>query len=160
MMKLIRPERHLARFPSPLDTFDALFDRLARFDDVLPSRAAWRSALPLVEVDEREDAVVLTAELPGLGPEDVKVEIERDVLTLSHERTEESRNAGFYRRSQRFRRSFRIPAGVKAEAITAEMKNGVLSVVLPKDAPKRVTVQVAPGKAEGPAAPPAADPTG
>jgi HSP20 family protein len=107
----------------------------------------WIPAMDLVETDEH---YVLTADLPGLTQEDITLEFEGDVLTLSGERKSEhaERKEGYYRLERAtgsFSRSLTLPEGVDAEAVSATFKNGVLEVRIPKPEqrkPKKVSIQV------------------
>jgi HSP20 family protein len=107
----------------------------------------WIPAMDLVETD---DHFVLRADLPGLSDEDVQIELEDNVLTVSGERkTEhEDRNEGYYRVERAtgaFRRSLTLPEGVNADAIAATFDKGVLEVRIPKPEerkPRRVQIQV------------------
>ncbi|MEZ4439334.1 MAG: Hsp20/alpha crystallin family protein [Polyangiaceae bacterium] len=89
--------------------------------------------LPFTNVDENEEAYVLGAELPGFAPEEVKVTMEENVLTIEgkHEEKKEEEGKSF-RRFSEFRRQFRLPKNVSAAAIEAKMENGLLTVMLPK----------------------------
>ena len=94
----------------------------------------WTPAMDLVEIDE---AFVLRADLPGLGEDDVNIELEDNVLTVSGERKaeHEDRREGFYRlerASGSFSRSLTLPKGVDPEAVTASFDRGVLEVRIPK----------------------------
>jgi len=122
--------------------FEDVSNRLARFfDDSMhtPMRAgAW---LPAVSVAESTEELVLTAELPGMTDEDVSLELENDVLTISGEKTEtvsegddERRYHVCERRFGAFSRSFTLPRSVDGANIVATFDNGVLSVRLPKAA--------------------------
>jgi HSP20 family protein len=77
------------------------------------------------------------AELPGLAPENIDVQVENDVLTVRGERKyeNEEENAG-YRRVERsygsFARSFVLPKGTNPDSIEAQVENGVLTVTIPK----------------------------
>ena len=105
---------------------------------------------PSVDIFDGDNEIVLTAELPGLSQEDVKVNIENNVLTLSGERkieNEETRDN--YSRVERyygsFSRSFRLPNTVDQANIDAGMEKGVLRVTLPKSEqtkPKQIEVKV------------------
>ena len=94
----------------------------------------WLPAMDLVETDR---PVRLTADLPGLGEDDVKIEVEDRVLSISGERKRESEEtkAG-YRRIERafgsFRRTLTLPEGVDGEAIAASFDKGVLEITIPK----------------------------
>lgn len=94
-------------------------------------------AAPAVDVVERDDAYVVSAELPGLDDKDVEVEVSDECLTLRGEKQEEKdeKKAGYHLQERRFgsfERSFRLPEGVDAERIAAGFTKGVLTVTLPK----------------------------
>ena len=96
---------------------------------------------PPVSVAETADELIFTAELPGLSEDDVQIEIENDVLTISGEKSEEhtegeeERNYHLWERTYgSFRRSFTLPRAVRSEQATAEFENGVLEIRLPKSA--------------------------
>ncbi|HEX5375663.1 MAG TPA: Hsp20/alpha crystallin family protein [Solirubrobacterales bacterium] len=91
---------------------------------------------PSVDVLRKNGSVILRADLPGITPEEVKVTVEDDVLTISGEHTEESEEEqGSYMRRERrfgsFSRSMTLPAGVKAEDIESTTRDGVLEVTIP-----------------------------
>ena len=110
--------------------------------------AAW---VPPVDVLEQEDAIRIMAELPGVKPEDVKISVEGNVLTLhgtkqqvAEERTE--RVHRYERTYGAFERSFTLPASVDTQHINANYDNGVLTITLPKAEqakPRQIAVQVA-----------------
>jgi HSP20 family protein len=107
----------------------------------------WIPAMDLVETDEE---YVLTADLPGLGQDDINLEFEDNVLTLSGERKAEhsERKEGYYRlerASGSFSRALTLPEGVDPEAVKASFDKGVLEVRIPKPEqrkPKKVAIQV------------------
>ena len=117
---------------------DRLFDRL--FDT--PSAAQrWAPPMDLVEA---EDHYLLKADLPGVSQEDVAIEVENGVLTLSGERKAEHERSerGFYRIERafgRFQRQLTLPEGIDPGAVTADFDKGVLSVRIPK--PEKVKPQ-------------------
>ncbi|HWE50513.1 MAG TPA: Hsp20/alpha crystallin family protein [Bryobacteraceae bacterium] len=91
---------------------------------------------PVTEIMERDGKYVVRAELPGLKPDDVKVQVTNDALILEGERKfENEENKGGIHRSERqygkFFRSIPLPDGVKAEEIHATFDNGVLEVSVP-----------------------------
>lgn len=97
------------------------------------ARAAW---LPQIETMRRGDKLVIRADLPGLRKEDVNVEVEDGVLTISGERSEEGveERDDFYRSERsygQFYRALPLPDGVNGEACEASFKDGVLEVTLP-----------------------------
>ena len=93
--------------------------------------------VPSVDVLEDKDAVQITAELPGVRPEDVKISLENNVLTICGEKRQTSEeNTDRVHRYERyygvFERSFTVPSTVDAERIKASYDLGVLTVRLPK----------------------------
>lgn len=120
---------------------DSPFYNLAKrfFDndfDYLPTYEGRRnSGLSNIKETENEYVVELTA--PGLKKEDVKIEIENDVLKISSdiEDSKEENNNGYYRKEfykSSFQRNFTLPENVKKEEISASMTDGILNVVIPK----------------------------
>lgn len=92
---------------------------------------------PLVDITEDEKEFVVKAELPGLKKEEVKVTVEEGVMTISGERkVEKEEKTRKYHRVERaygkFERSFTLPEQADGAKITAEFKDGVLQVHLPK----------------------------
>jgi HSP20 family protein len=95
---------------------------------------------PAVDIVEQHDAYLVKAELPGVAPENIDVQVEDGVLTVRGERKHESEQSrGGYRRVERsygtFSRSFVLPKGTNAEAIAAQVDSGVLTISIPKPAP-------------------------
>jgi HSP20 family protein len=104
------------------------------FGDEGIARGAWN---PSVDIYENKDHIVLEAELPGMRREDFDLSIENNVITLRGERRFEKKDdSDNYHRVERsygsFTRSFTLPQTVTAEGATAEYRNGVLRVTLPK----------------------------
>jgi HSP20 family protein len=90
-----------------------------------------------VDIYENKDQIVLEAELPGMSREDFDLTIENNVITLRGERRfEKKENTENYHRVERaygsFTRSFTLPNTVTGEGATADYRNGVLRVTLPK----------------------------
>jgi HSP20 family protein len=108
---------------------------------------------PVVDVVESESEFVLLAELPGVEKSDVKLTVEGGVLTLTGQREQEQAIDGKvarYHRSERaygrFARSFSVPESVDEQRLSAEFRNGILKVRLPKAEkakPRSVEVRVA-----------------
>jgi HSP20 family protein len=117
-----------------------------------------RRWLPATDLIESETHYVLRADLPGVSEDDISVELDHDVLTISGERkAQQQERKGGYVRVERatgsFRRSLRLPEGVDAEAITAGFDRGVLEVSVPKpEQPKPRKVQITVGSGEPQAA--------
>lgn len=118
---------------------DRLFDDFGR-----PGRSLFNfgtagfGPMPAVEMTEQDKDYRLTAELPGLKDDDVEISIADGMLTISGEKREEAerKQDGVLlseRRYGSFERRVALPSDVDADAITAEFKKGVLTVVLPKD---------------------------
>ncbi len=127
------------------DLFGEAALRRAFGDDCLTGcgidRTAWA---PAFGVEEKDHEIELTGELPGLTHDDIEVNLENNVLTVSGEKrfvrderaegtegTEGKRHL-MERRFGRFNRSFALPRTVQAEGITADFENGILTVRLPK----------------------------
>jgi HSP20 family protein len=111
---------------------------------------ATRPWSPAVDIVETEDALVLKADLPDVKLEDIDVRVENETLTIKGERKfeKEEKIKGYHRIERSygaFMRSFTVPASLEAEKVSAEYKNGVLTVTLPKREeakPRQVKVQV------------------
>lgn len=105
---------------------------------------------PSVDLVKKDDGLVLRADLPGIKPDEVKIEVEDDVLTVSGEHREETeeKKEHYMRRERRFgsfSRSMVLPKGVKAEDIDATCKDGVLEVTVPlPKAEEKQTVEIKP----------------
>jgi HSP20 family protein len=121
--------------------FDDLRRRMVQmFDEpfgfpIFRESAGW---MPDVDISESDESFVVTAEVPGMQREDVHVEIEGNVLTLSGEkreqREEKETERYLYERSYgSFRRSFTLPAAVQEDRVSADFRDGLLKVTLPKD---------------------------
>lgn len=104
---------------------------------------------PSVDIFEDAESIQISAELPGMKPEDVKVHVENGVLSLSGERKleREDKREGYHRVERSygmFTRSFSLPDSVDADSVHAEMKDGVLRLRLAKrqkPQPKRIEVK-------------------
>lgn len=103
---------------------------------------------PCTDIFEREEAIVVMADMPGVGPDSVDVDLAGNELTISgrvnetaiegHSLTYAEYEVGDYHRR------FRISGGIDADKIDATIKNGVLQVVLPKSKeaqPQKITVK-------------------
>jgi HSP20 family protein len=128
--------------PEPFSTeFNRLVNTL--FDDSRSQR--WVPAMDLVEAD---DHFLLRADLPGLGEDDVAIEIRDNTLTISGERQaeHEQRERGWYRLERQtgsFSRSLSLPEGVDPDAVAASFDKGVLEVHIPKPEqrkPRRIAI--------------------
>ncbi len=142
----------------PFKELEEMEKRLATFFGRIPMRAdGEKEALtvaewsPLVDITEDEKEYVIKAELPEVKKEDVKLTIEDNVLSISGERKYEKEEKGKkYHRVERaygsFMRSFTLPDDADGAKISAEYKDGVLKVHVPKSEkakPKAIEVKVA-----------------
>ena len=125
---------------------DRLFEDFFSPGGMGMSRAA--EFVPRLEVSETEHGYLLRAELPGMTPEDVELNVDNHVLTVSGEKTREDRKQGRgYAYSEcsygGFTRSIQLPPGTDASKIQADFKHGVLEVQIPtREAarPRRIAV--------------------
>ena len=110
------------------------------FDDFFGERqsglaeGAW---MPAVDVSENEATMIVRAELPGMKQEDIELNLQENVLTLTGEKKKETKEdqENFHRIERSygsFSRTFTLPANVKQEEIKATFKDGVLEISLPK----------------------------
>jgi HSP20 family protein len=121
------------------------FDRL--FDEWLDGHE--RAWTPAIDVVREDDHLVLRADLPGIKPEEVKLEVEDDILTVSgeHRESKEVEDKQYVRRERRygsFSRSMALPPGIDAKEIKATTHDGVVEVTIPlpkeaKKEPVRIT---------------------
>ena len=138
-----------------LTPFDKMFDNIVetQFPDITKSvgvKPYQGSAYPKVNVYEYDDKVGIVAEIPGLDKKQLNIEVEEGVLTISgdkHGITEES-GAKVLRRelkSSSFKRSFELGDLLDGDNISANFKDGVLSIDVPKiepEKPKKHTVKI------------------
>ncbi len=147
--------RTLTGDPAQLSTLEHRISRL--FSDALGSLDwqyrdnAGASWVPAVDIFEQPDAIRITAEVPGVKPEDVKISLENNVLTIRGTKeqvaAEHTERVHRYERTYgTFERSFALPATVDAGGIKASYEHGILTVTLPKvekAKPREIEVQVA-----------------
>jgi len=128
----------------PFAEIEELFERMSRefdgFGGGLESRA--RGSDVDIDVAETDDAVVVTADVPGFEKTDVEVTVSEDVLTVSAERTgreeagDPDRRYHRRERSHALSRRVRLPAAVDEAAASAGYEHGVVTVTLPKRDPE------------------------
>ncbi len=124
-------------------------DRL--FESETPSGGMVTAAdwVPAVDIKETDKAFIITADVPGVDPKDIEVNMENGVLTIRGERKEETEEEKKgYKRIERVRgtfyRRFTLPDTADAEKISAKSKNGVLEITIPKQEkvqPRKITVE-------------------
>ncbi len=126
-----------------------LFDAVSHsfFPASLPSNV--QDFLPRVDVHDEDQRILVSAELPGLKAEDLKVEVKEGVLSITGEKKSErsQEENGIFRAERsygQFQRSFQLGDLVNAENISADLQNGVLTLELPKRpeaAPRQIAVK-------------------
>jgi HSP20 family protein len=132
-----------------------LFDDFSRGFDVAPFSAVGRfgTFMPSVDVKEDDREITVKAELPGMDEKDIEVLLADNVLTVKGEKKEETeeKEKDYYHMERSygsFKRVIPLPAGIDAKNISADFKNGVLTVRLPKTEEAAVKGQKIPVKAE------------
>ncbi len=139
-----RNQNELATLPGGMDDwFESFFRGLDR-----PLGFFGQRAWPAIDIAERDDTVLVRAEVPGLKPEEIDISVYGDTLTISGEKKEskEDQGDGFYHLESSygsFRREVVLPTDVDETKIEAVCKDGVLSITLPKaEKSKAVKVKV------------------
>jgi HSP20 family protein len=144
---------------NPAADVAGLSDRMERLFDEMVGRGLWRTSeerplrgawVPAVNILEREDAIVISADLPGLKAEDVEVTVDQGTLSIRGERKLEEKAEGeTYHRVERvyglFERTFTLPNTVDVSKIDARFKNGEMTLTLPKreeSKPRSVKIKV------------------
>ncbi len=141
-----RPFRDLATMQEEMNRlFDRLFERF-------PERKEFGEGLwsPCVDISETKDEIVVTAEIPGMKKDDIKISLNDNILTLKGEKRQEKKvEEENYHRIERsygaFHRSFTLPTTVQQDQVKATYKDGVLKVRLPKAEeakPKEIAIEV------------------
>lgn len=127
---------------NPFSVMRRMSEELDRvFGESNESERRERTWTPAVEVMQREGNLVVRAELPGLNPEDVKLEITDEAIVLEGERKDEreENRGGVHvteRRYGRFYRAIPLPDGAKTDDARAKFENGILEVTVPTEEPK------------------------
>ena len=118
--------------------WDPIRDLLAiqqRLDRYAPGPAGWK---PAVDILETSDHYVVTVEVPGMSREDLDVRVHEGRITIAGERRERTPQCEQYHRVERghgsFSRSFHLPVPVDGDRVTADLRDGVLTVTCPKAA--------------------------
>ncbi len=144
LVKWQNPVRNLFNVNNDLNTF---------FEDFFDNRLAEREEIqisPRLNVEENENEWIVSAELPGVTKEDVKVNFQDGILSLSGEKKfeKEDKDKNYHRVERsygKFTRSLRITNSIVVDKIDAQFKDGVLSITLPKAEeakPKLIDVKV------------------
>ncbi len=135
----------LIKYPeyNAVSPFGSMFDRV--FNDSYNSRAT--KFRPSVDLFEDDNAYEVQLSVPGMTKDDIKIDIKEGLLTISGERKFEKKNDDKNYRSietqyGNFVRSFNLPDHVDAVKISAEYKDGILHVIVPKDEKKALATTV------------------
>jgi HSP20 family protein len=148
------PVRRRDAAPQPVTRWDpfreleGLQDQLAQLMQRTTSNGDGRAPfVPLVDIEETEDAWIVEAELPGVKREDVNVELRGSELAISGEIKEREREGILRRRTRKtgeFDYHITLPGDADAEHIDAQLHDGILTVRVPKpeqERPRRIDVQ-------------------
>jgi HSP20 family protein len=157
MANLIRREAGTpSLFEGRWDPFRVMREMLRwdPFVEALPTEIE-PTFVPRFEVKEAKEAYIFKADLPGVEEKDLDISLTGNRLTVNgkreaEKRTEEERYYAYERTYGSFTRSFTLPDGADAEHVKAELKNGVLTLVVPKvpeHQPKKIALRGEGGKA-------------
>jgi HSP20 family protein len=144
MSSQLLPERRSRLTPEqwePLSELERVTERMRRMLDQTfgsfgwPAPAEARGWSPFVDIEEADDAYVVEAELPGVKPENVNIELAGNELTITGKVKEREHKGDLRRqtrRTGRFAYRVALPARVEADNIEASLSDGVLTVRVPK----------------------------
>ena len=125
-----------------------VFDRFMSNEDTDQSNVVTSQWAPRVDIREEDKRFVIFADIPGVDPKDIEVNMDKGILTIKGERASESTTENgqltrIERSSGTFYRRFALPDSADAENISASGKHGVLEISIPKKAettPRRITI--------------------
>jgi len=141
------PFRDVAELQNRINhMFEDSFGRSRDREDEM-NMCAWR---PVVDIYETETGIALSVELPGVGKENVSVEVKDNILTLKGERlaNPDIKEEDYYRQERcygTFQRSFTLHHNIQPKLIKAKFKDGMLEIEIPRpedEQPKQITVNV------------------
>ncbi|MEW5919441.1 MAG: Hsp20/alpha crystallin family protein [Bacillota bacterium] len=139
-----RPFSELMGIRDEVDRF--INDTVRLFDDNITERIGWK---PAVDMEENKESFIITAELPGLKKEDIKVTIVDNKVMISGEVFEEKdvHEKNYFLKERvrgKFSRGFSLPAAVNPNKVEATYKDGILVLTLPKveeAKPREITIK-------------------
>lgn len=143
-----RPMREMINIQEEMNRlFDRFFSRDLLAEDEFVSLGDWS---PSVDIKEDKEEYVVTAELPGMKKDDVQITFSNGTLKIEGERQKEKeeKNVNYHRVERvygKFCRSFQLPSSIQQNKISAEFKDGILTIHLPKSEeakPKVIEVKV------------------
>ena len=137
----------------PLHEMETLLDRYNRSSRKTLTKSDDRSFevgdwMPVVDIEETEEAFTVKAELPGVEKEDVNINIDKGILTIKGEKKTETEDKKRHRIEcsyGSFVRSFTLPQSIKIDEVEAEYNNGILNLSIPKSEeakPKEIEVKI------------------
>lgn len=138
------------RIPSAWSEVDRLQREMNRlFENYYPARTHAAPSYPALNVWTSNEGLMLTAEVPGVHPEDIDISVVGETLTLSGSRKpDELKEGARYHRQERgygnFSRSIQLPFPVSVNKVEASFKDGVLNVAMPRaeeDKPRKIVVK-------------------
>lgn len=140
--------RLVSQYGWPVE-FKQLFDRALHEADSDQSNVVTSQWAPRVDIKEEDARFVIFADVPGVDPEQIEINMDKGILSIKGERTtasteENERFSRVERAHGVFYRRFSLPDSADAEGITASGRNGVLEVSIPKKpetTPRRIKVQ-------------------
>lgn len=142
--------RYRQRLPEPAlhDEIRQVFDRFFGQEDTDASAVVTAQWVPRVDIREEAGRFVIQADLPGIDPQEIEVQMDKGILSIKGERQGESiAETGRFSRVERrygsFHRRFALPDSADADGISASGRNGVLEIVIPKKpetTPRRIQV--------------------
>ena len=129
-------------------------DRLQRdmnrlFNQYSPTLFQPAPSYPALNIWAAEDSLFISAEMPGVRGEDIDIQVERDTLTISGERSSDEvpEEAQFHRKERsfgKFSRSVQLPFGIDVQKVEAHLMNGVLNITLQRveaEKPKKISIK-------------------
>ena len=132
---------------NPRQEFNALSNQLNRlFDETLaPTNWEGLTRFPAAELTEADDAIHLKLEVPGLEAKDIDIQVTQNAVSISGERNSETKTEEKgYTRSEfqygKFQRVIPLPTHIQNTKVTAEYKDGILNLTLPKKEEAKNTV--------------------
>ena len=134
MMDLI-PRKPFSELSTVRNEMDRLWNRF--LDDWPLPTVFTKGWAPMADISETKDKLIVKAELPGLEPEDIKLSLSGNLLTIKGEKKKEKeekdeQHYSLERYSGEFQRSFRLPVEVLEDKIDAKFDKGVLTITMPK----------------------------
>ena len=128
----------------PTRDFESIHNTIQKyFDDFSSLKSPFHTDdfSPRIDISEKENHVIVTAEIPGVNKEDLKLTLQDNILTIEGEKKNEivEKEKKYYREERRFgsfKRAFTLPSEVESEKVNADFNNGILSIKLNKVLPQ------------------------